>query len=437
MPSPILLLGLAAVLAPLSAAHTIFTTLFVNDVSQGDGTCIRMPHNGGTCTFPIAGLDSPDMACGKDGQNAVAFSCPVPAGAKLTFEFRAWADKSNPGAIDASHKGSAAIYLKAVANMSDGAAAGAAGDGWFKLWAEGYDEAAQLWATDKLIANNGLLSVALPPAGLADGYYLLRTEILTLQNVTNNAVSPQVFVGCAQLFVQGSSSASASTSSEIPTVAIPGHLHASDPGLTLNIYQQPLKLPYIVAGPPAWIPPTTKSANIKQQNTASSTPSDAVPASCLLKNGNWCGYELPAYTTETGCWDSAANCWAQADACYKSAPPSGYGGCVAWSKRKCQVVADACSARAFVGPPAQGQKIVTGDPDVDGGVDAGVAKIPAAVNAANAGDAVQQTVSASTTAAAVEASPGPAVVVVEPGSASASVSDGCQQPQRRRTRRRL
>jgi hypothetical protein len=46
------------------AAHSVFTTLFVNDVNQGDGTCVRMgmtPHN---CTFPISDLVSNNMACG-------------------------------------------------------------------------------------------------------------------------------------------------------------------------------------------------------------------------------------------------------------------------------------------------------------------------------------------------------------------------------------
>ncbi len=60
------MLGLATTFASLSTAHTCFTTLFVDDVNQGDGTCIRMSKKGDHATFPIAGgLNSPDMACGK------------------------------------------------------------------------------------------------------------------------------------------------------------------------------------------------------------------------------------------------------------------------------------------------------------------------------------------------------------------------------------
>jgi hypothetical protein len=59
-------LVLATSFVSFSAAHTTFTTLFINDVNQGDGTCIRMAKEGNVATFPLTGgLDSEDMACGK------------------------------------------------------------------------------------------------------------------------------------------------------------------------------------------------------------------------------------------------------------------------------------------------------------------------------------------------------------------------------------
>jgi hypothetical protein len=56
----ILMLGFAA----LANAHTTFTTLYVDRKSQGDGTCVRMPYDGETATFPIQSVISEDMACG-------------------------------------------------------------------------------------------------------------------------------------------------------------------------------------------------------------------------------------------------------------------------------------------------------------------------------------------------------------------------------------
>ncbi len=76
MQPPVLFsLGLATAFASLSTAHTVFTTLFINDVNQGDGTCVRMSKQGNVSTHPIAGgLNSPDMACG------TSHSIPTPSG---------------------------------------------------------------------------------------------------------------------------------------------------------------------------------------------------------------------------------------------------------------------------------------------------------------------------------------------------------------------
>lgn len=58
-------LAMVANLALSASAHTVFTTLFVDDVTQGDGTCVRMPMDPVQCTYPVDGVTSNDMACGK------------------------------------------------------------------------------------------------------------------------------------------------------------------------------------------------------------------------------------------------------------------------------------------------------------------------------------------------------------------------------------
>lgn len=40
------------------------------------------------------------MILGANGQDAVAFTCPAPAGGKLTFQFRLWANAEEPGVLD-------------------------------------------------------------------------------------------------------------------------------------------------------------------------------------------------------------------------------------------------------------------------------------------------------------------------------------------------
>ncbi|KAK4152044.1 glycoside hydrolase [Chaetomidium leptoderma] len=390
MHSSILFLGLATAFAPLSNAHTVFSTLFVNDKSQGDGTCIRMSKEGNVSTHPIAGgLANEDMACGRDGQEAVAFTCPAPAGAKLTMEFRMWADASQPGSIDPSHLGPMAVYLKPVSDIKSDPAAG---PGWFKIWDEGYDPAAKKWATEKLIANNGLLSINLPSA-LATGYYLARHEIITLQNVTNDKVDAQFYVGCAQLFIQGTA-ASDSTIPADKQVSIPGHIDAADPGLFFNVYTEDATK-YTVVGPDVFFPTSPAATNNNKQTSSNQAQQQQqqqteglIPKNCLLKNANWCGTEVPAYTDEAACWTSAENCWKQLDECYHTAPPTGSKGCKIWEEEKCAVIQKSCESSSFPGPSNKGEKL--GGDKVDAPIPGG-GKLPAAVNAgAAAGDGQEQ-----------------------------------------------
>lgn len=58
-------LFLAVASAKAISGHTLFSTLFINDESQGDATCIRMPMDGATSTSPLIDLSSNDMACSK------------------------------------------------------------------------------------------------------------------------------------------------------------------------------------------------------------------------------------------------------------------------------------------------------------------------------------------------------------------------------------
>lgn len=273
------------------------------------------------------------------------FTCPAPTGATLTFEFREWPDLSHPGSIDISHKGPCAVYLKRVSDMTTAVAAGA---GWFKIWDSGYDAAASQWCTEKLIANNGLLSVALPP-GLPAGYYLVRPELLALHEA--EVGDPQFYVGCAQVFVQGDEGGTV----EVPAAdvaTIPGYVKAGDPSVSFNIYDP--VFPYPMPGPPVYIP--TASPSSPSRKRALAQTEGVIPADCLVKNANWCGVEVPSYVDEAGCWATSQDCYDQEAVCYGSAPPSGSANCDIWDA-KCAAIQAACGAGQFNGPPDVGQKL--------------------------------------------------------------------------------
>jgi hypothetical protein len=341
-------LPLVAALGTLSSAHTVLTDIYINNVPQGDATCIRMPRNPSTASGPIASpYSNPDMACGRDGGKAVHFTCPATPGSKLTFEFRGYPDYAQPTVLDDSHKGPISFYVKPVSDFDDSAA----GDGWFKIWEQGYDTTTGTYATEKLIANKGFLSINLPD--LPRGKYLIRSEIITLQNVTDGFVDPQFYSGCAQLYIQSDKTGSLSIPSE-SKATIPGHVSREDPGLVFNIYD--LHRPeYIIPGPKVFFPSSGTPSKVKAVSPLSEDQG-GIPDECLIVSGNWCGVEVPSYTTLDGCWASHKNCWDQADACHDTAPATGHLACEAWAE-KCHALNDACHAEQLPGPPNKGQKL--------------------------------------------------------------------------------
>jgi hypothetical protein len=325
--------------------HTVFTTLFVDSVDQGDGTCVRMPMSSNTATNPIIDLSSNIMACNVNGDSGVARVCPVNPGSKLSFLWREYADGSQPGAIDVSHKGPCAVYMKAVSSAISDVGHG---DGWFKIWDEGYDNSTNQWCTEKVMANNGLMSVNIP-ADLAGGSYLVRPELLSLHEADKNPPQPQFYTGCAQVFLKSSATGVPAT-----TVSIPGFTNLRDPAVLFNIYTP--NFPYTPPGPATYVSKQTILANAKAVGNVPVQSEGLEPANCVLKNANWCGVELNSYSTAEGCDATAMDCWAQAKVCYDTAPPTGGANCRIW-EAKCQAVDDACNAGNVNGPPNKGKDL--------------------------------------------------------------------------------
>ncbi|PVH92766.1 lytic polysaccharide monooxygenase, partial [Periconia macrospinosa] len=209
-------------LLPLVSAHTIFSNLHINGKDAGQTTGVRYktttPNNA-----PLEDLTSSSLACNVNGDAGVPNLLEVPAGANLTFEFKAslW-DKSKPR-LEPGHKGPCAVYLKKVDNALT---AKGSGDGWFKIFEDGVDEKGA-WCTTKLTPD-GRLNVKLPE-GLQSGEYLARPELLALHNALEGR--PQFFTSCMQIKVSG-------TGNLVPesTVSIPGYIKKEDKSVTFNIY---------------------------------------------------------------------------------------------------------------------------------------------------------------------------------------------------------
>jgi hypothetical protein len=244
------------------------------------------------------------------------------------------------------------VYLKKV---DDATTDQAYGDGWFKIFDDGYD--GSQWCTDKLIDNNGLFNAVLPK-GLKGGYYLARPELLALHAA--NSGDPQFYAGCAQIFVEGNGDL-------VPeeTVSIPGYVEVSEPALSFDIYNRD-NSEYTVPGPKVATLSSSSSAAGTNGQAQTSQTKGLRPEGCICENGNWCGKEVSSYSDEKGCWASAEECWNQGEVCWDSAPPTGSAGCEIWQS-KCQGINDACSAGNFQGPPNKGKDLTPKQSSVDVG----------------------------------------------------------------------
>jgi hypothetical protein len=241
--------------------------------------------------------------------------------------------------------GPCSVYMKKVDSaISDPGT----GDGWFKLWDQGYDDASsEKWCTRNLIANKGLMTIMLPK-GLVGGNYLVRPELLALHNADKG--DPQYYSGCAQIFL-------ASSGSLVPdsTVAIPGYVTKSDPADSFDIWATPPYDGSVISG--AYPIPGPPVANFSSTGTTRQTTQTEgqKPADCILESGTWCGVEVPDYSDETGCWAAGENCWTQNDACWKAAPATG-GSCKIWND-KCTDLNTQCTNKNFQGPPNKGKDL--------------------------------------------------------------------------------
>lgn len=330
-----------------ATAHTVMSEIYIDGQGMGSGTCVRAPKNPVGAVDPVIDLGSSDMACGKDGTKGVARTCPITGGHQISFEYRQWPEDYSRGPLDMGHMGPCSVYLKKV---DDATKDTASGDGWFKLWDEGYDESSGKWCTQKMIGNAGRISVTIPES-LAGGDYLVRPELLALHNIAVKN-QPEYYVGCAQVFLESSGS-----DGPKETVSIPGYTSMSDSGNQYNAFDKPLK-PFTVPGPKVYesVGGYSRMASQKQTN-------GLAPADCVLTNDNWCAKELPDFSDEEGCWKADKDCWAQLDECYDDASSAGSANCKIWEK-KCKANQSTCKSGGS-GPANKGQNLNPEIPMID------------------------------------------------------------------------
>ncbi|KAF8165848.1 glycoside hydrolase [Crassisporium funariophilum] len=210
--------------AALANAHFTMQYLWNNGVDQGINNYLRFPPNNN----PVTDVTSTDMTCNVGGLvGSATGTVAINAGTTVTFEWHQHAQRTGEDPISGGHKGPVQVYIAKAPTTA--ASFNGQGAVWTKIYSSGLVNAqSQQWATDIVNTNSGKHSVTIP-ASLPAGEYLLRAEIIAL-HVASSYPGAQFYIGCAQVKIASGGSANP------PKVSIPGTYKSSDPGITVNIY---------------------------------------------------------------------------------------------------------------------------------------------------------------------------------------------------------
>ncbi|KAJ6499150.1 glycoside hydrolase [Mycena sanguinolenta] len=205
----------------LARAHFTLQYIWANGVDEGYNNYVRIPPNNN----PVTDVTSTDLTCNVGGTSGTAVqTLSVGAGTNIT-----------------GHKGPVLVYIAKAPTTA--AAFNGQGAVWTKIYQSGLlTPSTSTWATDVVNTNLGKHSVVLP-ASLPAGEYLLRAEIIAL-HVASSYPGAQFYIGCAQIKITSGGSAAP------PKVALPGAYHSTDPGITVNIYNNLQN--YTIPGPAVW-----------------------------------------------------------------------------------------------------------------------------------------------------------------------------------------
>ncbi|KAI9141183.1 glycosyl hydrolase family 61-domain-containing protein [Paraphysoderma sedebokerense] len=240
-----LLTALSLVLFLSSVQGHIYLHSFVSN-GQESGTCVRQLPPDSVKNAPIKNVEGQEMMCnvGRTGDT-------------VTFQFYHNGPSASDDIIDKSHLAPCSVYLS-------NADASGNPTGWFKIFQKGYNSGSKQWCSDELIAARGKLPVQIP-AGLEDGRYVFRTEIIALHEADKTIKEDpnrgaQLYVNCGDINIKGGSG-----SLRPATVQIPSAQWATfnSPGIKFNIWnrENPNYGSYVVPGPPVLAASTNEPGN--------------------------------------------------------------------------------------------------------------------------------------------------------------------------------
>ncbi|KAI8995239.1 glycosyl hydrolase family 61-domain-containing protein [Trametes punicea] len=278
MRSSLSLLPALLAMVPYASAHGWVTNVTVDGkVYEGNapgGATNSDPIRAISTTNPILSTTDPSLSCGQNAQLAQEVA-DATAGSNITFW---WVSGSAAYEENWVHNvGPIMTYMamcedttcdqfdasKAKWFKTDQAGMVAGTQGGMPVWVQGNIHAGQPYTTQ--IPNN-----------LKPGQYLIRNEIIALQNAKTPGEA-EFYPSCTQLNISGDGDGTPNA-----TVSFPGAYHADDPGILVDVYTPPVN--YVFPGPPV-------AAIVADESTGndvieSSSPSSISPQSSAAPFGS-------------------------------------------------------------------------------------------------------------------------------------------------------
>ncbi|KAI0974094.1 glycoside hydrolase family 61 protein [Xylaria arbuscula] len=216
-------IALATLAVQRVSGHYIFETL---SKGTAKGTPYEFVRHNTNMNSPVTDLSSKDLRCNvgcATGGNTSTLA--LNAGDAFTFSL----DQA------VYHQGPVSLYMSKAPGTAD--EYDGSGD-WFKIfdWAPNFGSGQAQWTMAASYSGN-------IPKCIPNGEYLLRIQSLAIHNPGS---TPQWYISCGQIIVSGGGNASPS-----PTAKIPGAFKATDPGYTVNIYNNFHS--YTVPGPSVFV----------------------------------------------------------------------------------------------------------------------------------------------------------------------------------------
>ncbi|KZV82922.1 hypothetical protein EXIGLDRAFT_843330 [Exidia glandulosa HHB12029] len=182
-------------------------------------------------------LASPNMTCGPAPASSAPATASVTAGSTISFHYR-----SGNNGVWPHDVGPVITYMYRCTS-ADACMPSAGEEGWFKIDQQGMDEKG-VWAQAAMMRNESINVVV--PSSIPDGDYLVRHEVVTLQNAVNRGQA-EFYISCTQVRVKGGSG----SLDGAEMVAFPGAYAEDDAGLFVpDLYDHDGKVfPYAFPGP--------------------------------------------------------------------------------------------------------------------------------------------------------------------------------------------